>query len=312
MASSKTSTLSLSAITVLLFILFILLSLLSYAKASETHNNKTSSPFEFLDHLKGCHKGDKVQGIQDLKKYLEKFGYLNGNTNNDDYFDNELESAIKTYQINYHLKVTGTLDEKTVSKMEMPRCGVPDIINGTTSMRSGKKRGGHGSTHTVAHFSFFQGSPKWPANKYHLTYGFLQGTPSEAVGAVARAFATWQGNTHFTFSQAQSIESADLKIGFGRRDHGDGHPFDGPQGTAAHAFAPTDGRFHYDADETWVVGAVPGGLDLETVALHEIGHLLGLGHSSVPGAVMLPEVRTGFTQSLHADDIQGIKALYNT
>ncbi|KAH0984772.1 hypothetical protein GBA52_011949 [Prunus armeniaca] len=26
-------------------------------------------------------------------------------------------------------------------------------------------------------------------------------------------------------------------------------PFDGPQGTAAHAFAPTDGRFHYDADE---------------------------------------------------------------
>ncbi|ONI19407.1 hypothetical protein PRUPE_3G277800, partial [Prunus persica] len=260
----------------------------------------------------GCHKGDKVQGIQDLKKYLEKFGYLNVHTNNDDYFDDELESAIKTYQINYHLKVTGTLDAKTVKKMEMPRCGVPDIINGTTSMRSGKKRGGHGSIHTVGHYAFFQGNPKWPANKYHLTYGFLQGTPSEAVGAVARAFATWQGNTHFTFSQAQSIESADLKIGFGRRDHGDGHPFDGPYGTAAHAFAPTDGRFHYDADETWVVGAVPGGLDLETVALHEIGHLLGLGHSSVPGAVMLPEVRTGFTQSLHADDIQGIKALYNT
>ncbi|BFG26796.1 hypothetical protein CerSpe_130700 [Prunus speciosa] len=148
MASSKTSTLSLFAITTFLF---ILLSLLSYAKASETHHKKTSSPFEFLDHLKGCHKGDKVQGIQDLKKYLEKFGYLNGNTNNDDYFDDELESAIKTYQINYHLKVTGTLDAKTISKMEMPRCGVPDIINGTTSMRSGKKRGGHGSTHTVGH-----------------------------------------------------------------------------------------------------------------------------------------------------------------
>ncbi|KAI5341101.1 PREDICTED: metalloendoase [Prunus dulcis] len=268
------STLYLFAITALLF---ILLSLLSYAKASETHNNKTSSPFEFLDHLKGCHKGDKVQGIQDLKKYLEKFGYLNGNTNNDDYFDDELESTIKTYQINYHLKITGTLDAKTVSKMEMPRCGVPDT--------------------------------------YHLTYGFLQGTPSEAVGAVARAFATWQGNTHFTFSQAQSFESADLKIGFGRGDHGDGanNAFDGPGKTAAHAFWPTDGRFHYDADETWVVGAVPGGVDLETVALHEIGHLLGLGHSSVPGAIMLPEILIGVTrQSLHADDIQGIRALYNT
>ncbi|PQM32865.1 metalloendoproteinase 3-MMP [Prunus yedoensis var. nudiflora] len=108
MASSKTSTLSLFAITTFLF---ILLSLLSYGKASETHHKKTSS-YEFLEHLKGCHKGDKVQGIQDLKKYLEKFGYLNGNTNNDDYFDDELESAIKTYQINYHLKVTGTLDAK--------------------------------------------------------------------------------------------------------------------------------------------------------------------------------------------------------
>ncbi|PQM32864.1 metalloendoproteinase 3-MMP-like [Prunus yedoensis var. nudiflora] len=195
--------------------------------------------------------------------------------------------------------------------MEMPRCGVPDIINGTTSMRSGKKRGGHGSTHTVGHYAFLQGNPKWPANKYHLTYGFLQGTPANAMSAVARAFATWQGNTHFTFSQAQSVESADLKIGFGRGDHGDGanNAFDGPGKTIAHAFPPSDGRFHYDADETWVLGAVPDGFDLETVALHEIGHLLGLGHSDVEGAVMVSGIRTGFTQSLHADDIQGIKAL---
>ncbi|KAL6287963.1 hypothetical protein ACE6H2_012353 [Prunus campanulata] len=101
-------------------------------------------------------------------------------------------------------------------------------------------------------------------------------------------------------------------ISFGSGEHGDGRPFDGPGGVLAHAYAPTNGRFHYDADETWVVGAVPGGMDLETVALHEIGHLLGLERSSVEGAVMLPGIRAGFTQSLHADDIQGIKALYNT
>ncbi|XP_021803039.1 metalloendoproteinase 3-MMP-like [Prunus avium] len=124
------------------------------------------------------------------------------------------------------------------------------------------------------------------------------------MSAVARAFVTWQGNTHFTFSQAQSVESADLKIGFGRDDHGDGanNAFDGPGKTIAHAFPPSDGRFHYDADETWVVGAVPGGFDLETVALHEIGHLLGLHHSDVPGAVMQSAIPPGYTQSLHADD----------
>ncbi|CAB4305519.1 unnamed protein product [Prunus armeniaca] len=154
--------------------------------------------------------------------------------------------------------------------------------------------------------------PKWPANKYHLIYGFAQGTPANAVGAVTRAFETWAGNTRFSFSRAKSVDSADLKISFGSGEHGDGRPFHGPGGVLAHAYAPANGRFHYDADETWVVGAVPGGMDLETVALHEIGHLLGLEHSSVEGAVMLPGIRAGFTQSLHADDIQGIKALYNT
>ncbi|XP_048435305.1 metalloendoproteinase 1-MMP-like [Pyrus x bretschneideri] len=118
--------------------------------------------------------------------------------------------------------------------------------------------------------------------------------------------------THFSFSQAQSYENADLKISFGRGDHGDGNPFDGRGGTLAHAFAPTIGRFQYDADEPWAVGAVEGAYDLETVALHEIGHLLGRGHSSVEGAVMSSGVRTRFTQSLHADDIQGIKSLYST
>ncbi|KAK9921807.1 hypothetical protein M0R45_030303 [Rubus argutus] len=160
--------------------------------------------------------------------------------------------------------------EKTVSKMMMPRCGVPDIINGTSSMRSAKKRHHHGMIHTTAHYSFFRGNPKWPSSKYHLTYGFLPGTPSNAMGSVARAFATWEGNTHFTFSQAQSYENADLKISFHK-----------------------------------------GAYDLETVALHEIGHLLGLGHSSVEGAIMFPTIRPGVTQSLHGDDVQGIKALYN-
>jgi hypothetical protein len=65
-----------------------------------------------------------------------------------------LESAIKTYQLNYHLNVSGTLDDKAVSKMMMPRCGVADIINGTNWMRAGKNRhhNRHGSLHTVSHF----------------------------------------------------------------------------------------------------------------------------------------------------------------
>jgi uncharacterized protein (TIGR03437 family) len=55
--------------------------------------------------------------------------------------------------------------------------------------------------------------------------------------------------------------------------------------------------------------------DIEHVALHEIGHLLGLGHSGVSAAIMAPSggARTAFAQrSLHSDDIAGINAVYGT
>ncbi|KAF7113285.1 hypothetical protein RHSIM_Rhsim05G0046000 [Rhododendron simsii] len=283
-------------------------------------NAEKPTPFEFIKHLEGCHKGEKVEGLQQLKAYLEKFGYLNYNHSknqnhaNDDDFDDLLEAAVKTYQSNYHLKATGTLDAKTLSNMMKPRCGNPDIINGTNLMRGGKKRPNHGhnALHTVSHYSFFQGNPKWPSNQ--LTYAFLPGTNSDAQSAVARAFDKWAAQTHFTFSRSQDLGSANLTIGFGRLDHGDQNSFDGPWPTGpilAHAFSPTDGRFHYDADESWSVGAVPNAFDYETVALHEIGHLLGLHHSLVPQAIMYSEIDAGATKGLHGDDIQGIKALYN-
>ncbi|KAK9991754.1 hypothetical protein SO802_026739 [Lithocarpus litseifolius] len=299
-------------------LLLLLFPLHSHATSRNIHDKK-SSPFEFLKHLQGCHKGEQVKGIHNLKAYLENFGYLSYNHSknhthtNDDDFDELLESAIKTYQLNYHLNATGTLDAKTVSTMMMPRCGVADISNGTNWMRSGKKKHHHrhGSLHTVSHYTFFQGNPKWPSSKYHLTYGFLPGTPTEAMSPVAKAFETWAANTHFKFSRAQDHTNANIKVSFHRRDHGDGHAFDGAGGILAHAWAPTDGRFHYDADEQWSVGAAPNAFDLETVALHEIGHLLGLDHSSVEGAIMWPSIRPGVTQGLHRDDIDGIKALYN-
>lgn len=128
---------------------------------------------------------------------------------------------------------------------------------------------------------------------------------------MGRAFKTWGAHTHFNFSRASKYKKADIKISFRSGDHGDGHSFDGVGGVIAHGFAPTDGRLHFDAIESWAVGAVADSFDLETVALHEIGHLLGLHHSSVEGAIMWPSIMEGTTKGLDADDIAGINALYN-
>ncbi len=55
--------------------------------------------------------------------------------------------------------------------------------------------------------------------------------------------------------------------------------------------------------------APQGGYDLETVALHEFGHALGLGESTVAGAVMYGYYN-GVDISPSSDDLAGIQSLY--
>ncbi|XP_065870062.1 metalloendoproteinase 3-MMP-like [Euphorbia lathyris] len=295
------------------FILLISISLISSIAFAASKDDEKPSSFNFLKHVQGSHKGENVKGIQGLKKYLQHFGYLNYQNqslfNNDD-FDNQLESAIKTYQINFHLNPTGILDSETVSQMMLPRCGVADIINGNTRMES-NKQSNKSKFKIVSHYAFLPGLPRWPLYKYHLTYGFQLNTPPAAVAPVKRAFKTWEANSQFTFEITEYYDSADLKVNFYRGEHGDGFPFDGPEGILAHGMPPRDGRLHFDADEKWVVGKVDDGVDIETVALHEIGHLLGLGHSSVEDAIMFPTILPGVIKGMNYDDIQGIKALYS-
>ncbi|KAF8370067.1 hypothetical protein HHK36_031898 [Tetracentron sinense] len=308
------------------FLLLVILPHTILCITSEVKGEKSSQgqPFKFLLHLEGSHKGQTVLGLHELKQYLKNFGYLDYNVklahSKSDEFDELLESAIKTYQLNYHLKATGTLDSQTVKQMMMPRCGFPDITNDTTSMRSGMKKHRHDPTsiRTVSHYSYMNGR-KWPASKTDLTYAFsssvsLTDDDMDIVRYVnSQAFASWAAVSHFTFEEAQDISSADMVIGFHSRSHGDGYPFDGPKGVLAHAFAPTDGRFHFDADENWGTDPSPGVIDLESVAVHEIGHLLGLGHSTVRAAVMYPSISPGVARrQLQRDDIQGIRTLYQS
>ena len=210
-----------------------------------------------------------------VKQYLKKFGYLN--QVNDDEFDDLLESAIRTYQQNFHLEVTGRLDKRTVNQMMKPRCGVPDIFNSTKGYNSSKSSDGVAK----ADYSFFPGAPKW--SKKHLKYTFgatVQVAGAESIRSVCKqSFQKWAQVTEFTFEEVPNAADADIKIAFYQLEHGDDEPFDGPGGIFAHGFRPTIGMLHFDADETWSSSPGTLELDLESVAVHEIGHLLGLGHS---------------------------------
>jgi hypothetical protein len=117
------------------------------------------------------------------------------------------------------------------------------------------------------------------------------------------------------FTEVALASDADIRIGFFSGDHGDNVAFDGP--TLAHGFAPPDGRLHFDAAEEWVAGSdvtkasSAAAVDLESVAVHEIGHLLGLGHTSVEDATMFPSIAFRTRKVvLASDDVNGIQSLY--
>ncbi|XP_052171997.1 metalloendoproteinase 2-MMP-like [Diospyros lotus] len=284
--------------------------------------NTTDGVWDGFHKFAGCSPGKRADGLAKLKHYFQYFGYINTSwANFTDDFDDALESAIRTYQLNYNLNVTGELDEPTLKQIVRPRCGVADIINGTSSMKSGKATTSNGHIHSVAHYAFFPGTPRWPDSKRDLTYAFLPDNQlSDQVKAIfGRAFDRWAAVIPMTFSETSSYYSADIRIGFYSGDHGDGEPFDGVLGTLAHAFSPTSGRFHLDLDENWVVdgdvstASSSSAVDLESVAVHEIGHLLGLGHSSVEGAIMYPTISSGTKRvELVTDDVQGIQFLYGS
>uniref|UniRef100_A0A3Q1H1M3 interstitial collagenase n=1 Tax=Anabas testudineus TaxID=64144 RepID=A0A3Q1H1M3_ANATE len=195
----------------------------------------------------------------------------------------------------FGLKITGTLDADTLALMKKPRCGVPD----------GK----------VARFSTFGNNLKWEKNS--LTYRIENYTPdmsrAEVEDSIDKALQVWAKVTPLRFTKINN-GTADIMISFGRQEHGDFYPFDGPDGTLAHAFAPgpgIGGDAHFDDDETFTFRSTTSYV-LFMVAAHEFGHSLGLSHSDDPGALMYPvySYRNPDTFILPLDDVNGIQSLY--
>ncbi|KAJ8384911.1 hypothetical protein AAFF_G00197190, partial [Aldrovandia affinis] len=184
-----------------------------------------------------------------------------------------------------------------------PRCGVPDYPS--------QKRGAFTGRQRQKRFVLFGG--RW--DKTDLTYKIVrfpwQMSKDKVRSILREANQVWSDVTPLTFTEV-SHGRADIIIDFTRYWHGDSLPFDGPGGILAHAFFPRthrEGDIHFDYDETWTVGNSVG-TNLLQVAAHEFGHVLGLQHSLVPGAVMSPFYSFSNPLELSEDDRRGIQYLY--
>ena len=130
-----------------------------------------------------------------------------------------------------------------------------------------------------------------------LFYAFADSTgqlpASEVANIVVSSFAQWSQYVQVNFSAARNPEGLrTIGLLFATGSHGDPYPFGPAGGILAHTFypypvnpEPIAGDMHFNNANTW---NTPSGIDLFSVALHETGHALGLGHSDLTSAVMYP------------------------
>jgi hypothetical protein len=261
----------------------------------------------------GLKKDDSNPEVGILQNYLKRFGYILPDQEEQfgvrvdprkaiaapekDVFDQNTEEALKRFQAFNKLPITGVLDKQTLNLMYTERCEDPDLVAPPREISSAELE------------EFVYSGKKW--DTLNLTYRIENFTPDLNQDIVRRAILDglnqWSSVTPLRFSQVTS--GGHIRISFASGDHGDGYPFDGPSGVLAHAFYPQDGRCHFDEAETWTDDNPPSGIDLATVAVHELGHILGLNHSSETQAVMYAYYG-GRRRSLHSDDIAGIQSIY--
>jgi hypothetical protein len=132
-----------------------------------------------------------------------------------------------------------------------------------------------------------------------------------------RAFAVWQSASNINLAEVSDTGAALGVPGNQQNDSrfGDIRVYATPQqsGVLGYAFPPPPihggtraGDVVLNSSASWNVDA---NFDLQTVAIHEVGHALGLGHSSLSSSVMY-DVYNGVKQGLTGDDIAGIRSLY--
>lgn len=219
---------------------------------------------------------------QAVEAYLRRFGYLIGSTTSG------LSAAVAAFRSVFGLPPGEDVDESVLRAMAWPRCGLPDHRLVTAESRWRKR--------TLT---------------YHVA-GYVPGlSRQDQEDLIALAWRDWIAVADLTASRAANAASADIVIGTGR---GPGQGFDGPAGTLAWAQLPKgDDRqlmMRFDVDELWVRSGSDRGILFRNVACHEIGHLLGLDHSSVRTALMAPYYAPGVAAPQANDDVVQIRALY--
>jgi peptidoglycan hydrolase-like protein with peptidoglycan-binding domain len=255
--------------------------------------------------------GASGEDVRTVHRYFQRYGYFpSSNLSSeypewqpvvaqdpafDDVFDERTQQAVLQLQYQAGIEQTGVVDAATRDALRLERESVIDRIDALVANTMVEKFSYPSGAGTV--------SPTlgitWRANT--PTDDNLSLT--QVRDAIRAALNTWKAETNLSFTEVQNNNQVTMDFRFQALG------VDGPYS----AQTPVLGsNVTFDSNDTFTIGGAGGTFDLQTVALQAIGRALGLGLSSVSGAVMHTTLSSGSTKRiLSLDDKVAISALYD-
>ncbi|XP_067930278.1 50 kDa hatching enzyme-like [Watersipora subatra] len=285
-------------------------------ESAETQPTSVTSPATDLPTNKLFAEDNKVSRYQEAVKWLRVYKYMPQEIDHGcescppeecqtdclEILQELAHDALMEFQKFYKFEQTGLLSLDEIVQMRKPRCGdtdeKPDADSktGSRSKRWAKL-----------------GSNLWPSDMMPLQISVDRGIPGfdkTTVENIALECAKlWAEPTSLYFQLAAFGVKGNIDITF--------EYIDGQWGTVGLGLSPIvwgdqSSYLKLDTHETWKRNSKESGfgVSMKWAICHEMGHNLGLSHSSDKNAIMYPSGIGQNEETLPRDDFRGITTLY--